>query len=253
MAADMVEEQRDHGTNGRAGDGNRTLSTARAIAHAASSLTQNDDVADVLAQLLDDCVAAVGASAAGIMVLLDDQRIEVLSASSHRSLDLELYQSQIDEGPCVDSIRSGHPVNATNAETLRGHWPAFAKAAAAAGFSAAHAQPMVWQGRVIGGFNIFRAGAGAWGEHQLLLAQAFADIATVAVVHTGRVTAEQAAAQVSASLQSRNVIEQAKGVLAFQSRLEMGEAYEQLKQLARDSGQPISAVATQLVQQAQQR
>jgi GAF domain-containing protein len=229
------------------------LSAARAIAQAAASLTHSDDLADVLAQLLDDCVAAIDASAAGVMVLLEDQRIEVLSASSHRSLDLELYQSQIDQGPCVDSIRSGRAVSAPTVETLRGRWPAFATAAAAAGFSAAHAQPMIWQGRVIGGFNIFRAGAGEWSEHQLLLAQAFADIATVAVVHTGRVTAEQAAVEVRESLSSRTVIEQAKGVLAFRTRLEMGEAYEQLKRLARESGQPISAVATELVRQAQQR
>ncbi|MDQ1731549.1 MAG: hypothetical protein QOD39_3761 [Mycobacterium sp.] len=229
-----------------------TGAAARSIAHATAALTDGDDVAGILAELVDDCGAALSA-AVGIMVLLPDRSVEVLSASSHQTLELELYQSQVNSGPCLDCISSGEPVSAETAAEITARWPDFAVALNAAGYQSVYAQPMTWQRQAIGGLNIFSRTAGRLEGDQLLLAQAFADIATIAVIHAGYVTADEAIARAKASLASRNIIEQAKGALAYLHNIDMGQAYERLRRIAAEEQWTLTQAATEILHQARQR
>jgi hypothetical protein len=234
-------------------DDSDSVFVARALAGATAALVASDDLAGILVQLLDECVHAVGAQAAAVMVLLPDGTVEVLSASSHQARQLELYQSQLQDGPCVECIRTGEPLSASSASEIQDRWPEFAAAMLEAGFNAVHAQPMCWQGQLIGGLNMFRRAAEPLAENQLLLARAFADIATVTVVHAGYVSGHDALARTKAALSSRNVVEQAKGVIAHRSGVDMAAAYEELKRLTAQSELTLTQTANQVLWQVRQR
>ncbi|MCW2523946.1 MAG: hypothetical protein JWO63_2281 [Frankiales bacterium] len=229
------------------------IGVAASIANTTAAITQGGDLAGTLAELLRNAASALSADAAGILALLPDGTVEVLSASSHRAEDLELYQSQVEEGPCVESIRKGAAVFAPDAQDIERRWPAFSAASSAAGFSCVIAVPLIWQGDVIGGLNFFRVTGSPLDPDEALLAGAFADMAAIAIIHTGLISAEEAVARTTEALASRAIVEQAKGVLAYLEGIDMGEAYERLLSRSRDSGEPLGRVAQLVVQDAQQR
>jgi GAF domain-containing protein len=234
-------------------DGDFAGTAAQWIANASTALTDGDDLAGILAQLLDDCGAVTGADAVGVMVVLPDGSIEVLCASSHDVLELELYQNQVDSGPCLESIRSGQPIASADAASMARRWPAFATALAEAGYRSVFAVPMSWQRQVIGGLNIFRSEPLLLTRSERLMAHVFADLATVAVVNTGLVSSAQALERTTEALTIRNVIEQAKGFLAYRNGVDMATAYRLLRQLAADSDQTLGRAALGLMNEIIQR
>ena len=107
-------------------------SVSQVLAHASATMVESDlDVTGALATLLGGAAAALPADAAAILVDTDSG-LQLLAATSHRTSDLELYQAQVQEGPCVDAIRSRRPVEAAGA-SLASRWPAAGPAIAGAG------------------------------------------------------------------------------------------------------------------------
>src|SRR5690606_27186759 len=96
-----------------------------------------------------------GAETAGVLVQVGDRSPELLAATSHKAVELELYQAQVQSGPCVETIETGESVIASGDDEIRGRWPDFGRAMTAAGLLTVHAAPMRWHGRVIGGLNLF--------------------------------------------------------------------------------------------------
>lgn len=115
-----------------------TLAT-EAFARALASLVRESDVADVLAELLDDARAVLGASAAGLLVRSEIDGLEVLTATSHRAVEIELFQAQRRTGPCVDAIETSDQVHANGAATITARWPDVGPAIVAADYVAVHA------------------------------------------------------------------------------------------------------------------
>ncbi len=98
---------------------------ADALAKASSALVGETDIAGFLANLLTSSTDVLRLDAAGILVQ-DDGHLDVLAASSHTAIELELHQAQLEEGPCVDAHSSGEPVNASSAD-LSTRWPRFGR------------------------------------------------------------------------------------------------------------------------------
>src|SRR3954451_13602393 len=105
----------------------------QALAHAAAAVVARDDLAGSLVRLLDDCCRLLGAGAAGLLALAPDNSLELLSATSHASAELELYQIQLSEGPCLEAIKLSRPTGAESIEEICRRWPGFGAAAAEAG------------------------------------------------------------------------------------------------------------------------
>src|SRR3954452_15701817 len=100
-----------------------TTSVSEVLASANAAMVRPDlDVTGALAQLLAGVTAALPASAAAVLVDAEGA-LEVLAATSHRALDLEMHQAQADEGPCLDALRGGAEVHEVGAEALVERWP----------------------------------------------------------------------------------------------------------------------------------
>ncbi len=220
----------------------------RAFVTLAAGLAEGTDVVDLLSDLTTECVRLLDVASAGL--LLADQRgvLHVVAASSERTRELELFQLQRAQGPCLDSYRSGVAVAVPDLEGASGQWPSFVPAALAAGFASVHALPMRLQQLRLGTLGLFGASAGQLSEEDLSLGQALADVASVALVHD-RAVADRAAvnAQLQTALTSRVVLEQAKGILAQQGGLDMVDAFRALRQYARDHNLGLTALAHQVV------
>jgi hypothetical protein len=220
----------------------------RAFVDLASGLANGLDVVDLLSQLTTDCARLLDVTSAGL--LLADARgvLHVMAASSQRARELEVFQVQREEGPCLDSFVHGESVSAPDLEQELDRWPVFVPAARGAGYASVHALPMRLREAKLGTLGLFGSNVGALNEEDLRLGQALADVASVALVQD-RTAADHTAIneQLQNALTSRVIIEQAKGILAQQGDLRMEEAFLTLRQYSRDKNQRLSDVAHALV------
>jgi hypothetical protein len=223
----------------------------RELAAATATLVTDHDVLGTITNLLDGCADCVGASAAGIILAAPDTgRPEFLAATDHRAQHLEVYQVQTDEGPGPECTATGQTITATGLAQIATRWPSVHDAFVAAGFDAVHAAPMNWQGLTLGAVNLFFDGDHHPGSDTTMIAQAFADIASLAIVHAGDLPATRITAQTRAALGERAVIEAAKGVVAYTHNLPMDNAFEYLITLSRERQEPLTNIATSIIDQA---
>ena len=221
---------------------------ARTFVALADSLVDVYDPVGFLHSLASRCVSLFGAAEAGVM--LTDQRggLQVLASSSERMRLLELFELQSEEGPCLDSHRHGERVDAASLEESQNRWPRFAPAALDSGFCSVLALPMRLRSDRIGALNLFLVEPGELAESDLSAAQAFADVATVGILHDRSVReAYVLSEQLQTALQTRAVIEQSKGVLAEQAQVDVDEAFHRLHHYARAHHQRLDEVARAVI------
>jgi GAF domain-containing protein len=214
----------------------------------ADTLVDDYDVVDLLDLLVTSCVSLLNITAAGI--LLDDQRgnLAVVASSTEETRLLEVFQLQNNEGPCLDCVRMGNPVTSLDIEKESARWPLFVPAAMSAGFRSVTAVPLRLRDQTIGGLNLFRDKTEPVSQDDQRLAQALADVATIGILqrrstHRSTIIAEQ----LQHALNSRVVIEQAKGVLAERKQVTMDAAFDSLRHHARSHNLKLTDVALAVV------
>ncbi len=211
------------------------------------TLVDDFDVIEFLHVLTERCVQLLGVSAAGVLLTGGQDTLQLVAASSERTRLLELFQLQTDQGPCVDCFHTGQPVSVANLATA-GRWPRFSLAAADVGFAAVHATPMRLRGQIIGALNLFNTTPGLLDEDTRRTGQALADMATVGLLQHREIRRRDAITeQLQTALNSRILIEQAKGVLAERRHLDMDESFTLLRATARRNNRRLSELADAVV------
>src|SRR5271165_1479953 len=210
------------------------------------------DVIDFLHVLTDRSVQLLDVSAAGLLLADPRGELRVVAASSEAARLLELFQLQNDQGPCLDCFRAGQPVAAADLAADAERWPRFAAAAREAGFAAVQALPMRLRDQVIGALNLFRAEPGALDPAAIRIGQALADVATISLLHERSMRhSDILNEQLQTALNSRVIIEQAKGKLAERLGLDMAQAFSLLRDYARDRNRRLVDVAQAFVDGAE--
>jgi len=220
----------------------------RAFVSIANSMAEGADVVELLSRLTSDCARLLDIASAGLLLADGYGTLHVLAASSERTRDLEIFQLQRDEGPCLECFRTSQQISIADLSAETKRWPQFVAAATAAGFAAVHALPMRLRDTTLGALNLFSANVGVLNADDIDLAQALAHVASIAIV-TDKATSDKEALylQLQGTLTSRVAIEQAKGVLAQVGSLDMNQAFAVLRRYARDHNAPLTQVAEQLV------
>ena len=207
---------------------------ARTLVELADTLVDDFDVVELLTLLTDRCVEVLDVAAAGLMLAAPEGDLRVMASSSEEMRLVELFELQSSEGPCPDCYRTGEPSLNPNLAAENGRWPRFAPVALEAGFRSVHALPMRLRGLVIGALNLFRTEEGLLDEADVVVAQALADVATIAILqHRAALQDHIVADQLNHALNSRVLIEQAKGVIAERAHLDMDQAFSCLRHHAR--------------------
>jgi GAF domain-containing protein len=213
----------------------RETMLAKALVELADTLVADFDVAELLLVLTDRCVDVLDVGAAGIMLASPAGDLRVMAASSEAMRLLELFELQAQEGPCLDAYRTGDAVVNVDLGGDDGRWPQFEARAAGVGFRSVHALPLRLRGTVIGALNMLNVDANPMSQGDLAAAQALADVATIAILqHRAVREAQVLNEQLSYALNTRVIIEQAKGMVAERRGLDMEDAFALLRGHARN-------------------
>ena len=221
---------------------------AEAFVEMADTLVDDFDLMDFLHRVTVRCADVLDVSAAGL--LLTDQRgaLRVVAASTEQTRLLELLQIQTDEGPCPECFHTGRPVALADLTAAADRWPRFVAEALKIGFGSAHALPMRLRSDIIGALNLFTIQPGALPARTLHLGQALADVATIALLQARAIDhRDTLAEQLQTALNSRIIIEQAKGVIAERRQLDVDSSFTLLRNAARSSNRRLSDLARAIV------
>ena len=222
---------------------------ARVFVEVSDTLVDDFDLVDFLQMLASRTAELADASVVGIVLADTNGHLQFMAASEEDARLLELFQLQNDEGPCLDAFRLGTPVVNTDLQAARQRWPRFAPHAAAAGFTTVHAFPLRLRSQAIGALNVFGATAGpTLSEDDIAIIQSLADMASIALlqeraIRRGEVLTEQ----LQGALNSRIVIEQAKGAVAQARGVSVDDAFLLIRTHARSHRQLLGDVAHTLV------
>jgi len=216
----------------------------RVFVELADTLVDEFDALDFLSTLAERSVELLHADAAG--VVLNDQRgsLHVVASTSDHAQVLELFELQNDEGHCLECFNSGNAVVNVGLSEASSRWPRFSAAAAEVGYQSTHAIPLRVRDSVVGAMNLFCVGATTLSDEEVALGRALADIATIGLLQERAVRQSGLIAeQLQTALNSRILIEQAKGVLLASAGIDVDQAFQLMRGYSRRTNQPLKIVA----------
>ncbi|WP_410581755.1 GAF and ANTAR domain-containing protein [Amycolatopsis sp. lyj-108] len=211
----------------------------------ADTLVDDFDLIEFLDLLALRCVELLGVCTAGLLLADTHGTLTMVAASDEQTRTLELFQLRNSEGPSLDCYRHAEPVVCPDLTRAGESWPKFSRAAEDAEFRSVYALPMRRRDEVIGALNLFGTRPASLDDAGLRLGQALADIATIGILHHRLLQRQETiTAQLQTALNSRVIIEQAKGVLAERLRVSVDDAFGVLRAYARSNNRKIHSVAT---------
>lgn len=234
-------------------ESSRETRILEAVVSLVDSLLDDFDVVDLLTELTERCALLLDVEQAGLLLADPLERLRLLAATSEATRELELFQLQADEGPCVDCHLTGEPVSVADLEAEADRWPRFVPAALEAGFSSVHAIPLRAAGIVLGALGLFGTRTGALNEADRLVGQTLAHIASVAILQEHSPTPAVVMQQLRNALTGRVYVEQAKGFLRESLDISVEQAFRLLRNYARAHGEHLTDVARRLMTDRQSR
>jgi transcriptional regulator with GAF, ATPase, and Fis domain len=227
--------------------GTREGRLAAAFVTLADTLVADYDVVDLLQTLVDTCAEVLNAAAAGLL-LADGSGLEVVASTSEESRLVDMMQQKTGLGPSVQCFTTGKVVVVPDIAELDGDWHDFRTEALDQGFRSVHVVPLRLRAAIIGTLSLFRAEVGVLNEEDSSVAQGLADVATIGILHERAMReSDIAQEQLQHALNSRVVIEQAKGVIAQTRSVTMDEAFRRLRQYARSNNRGLREIAELVV------
>jgi GAF domain-containing protein len=226
------------------GEGTRAAAMVDSLVEITSALVDGPDSATVLRLVSDAGIRLLGAAATGVMVTDPRGGVEVVAASDRPARFVELLQTQIEQGPCLDCIAAGTVVTAADLGAERERWPDFVPAALDAGYRAVAAIPLRLNGRTVGGLNLLYTETTTLSARQVSLAQVVSDLAALGLVQeNGDRRADRLAERTLTALNQLVHVDQAVGLVAGTLGVEPAAARTAITTYARDHRRPLHEIA----------
>lgn len=214
----------------------------------ADTMVSGYDIVDLLYRLVSRCARTLGAADAGILLPDPQGSLEVVASTSERSQLISLLQLDEQQGPCLEAYHSGQSVTVRDFTAIQDRWPRFAAAAGELGYQWMHAIPLRLREEIIGSLNLFGDQPDTLTAEDARAARGLADIATIGILHERAFReSDLARTQLQHALDSRVVIEQAKGVLSHTHGVDMEEAFRLLRERARSAQRKLADVAREII------
>ena len=212
------------------------------------SLLDDFDVVYLLTELTEQCAQLLDVAAAGLLLATPHRQLQLMAATSEKIHDLELFQLQADQGPCLDCL-------CHRAADLGGRHPDRGGAVAAVrrGGHRSRASPRCTRCRCARPapcwvpWGLFGTEVGELNDADRLVAQALADIACVAILQDHPATPATVLPHLHAALTSRIVVDQAKGFVSQRSDVSVDDAFTLLRRHARTHGDHLTELSRRLI------
>lgn len=222
----------------------------RVLVSMADTLVSDFDPVDLFYELVVSCTDLLDVAQAGLLLTDGNGELRVVAASSEATGVVELLELDNQGGPGMEAFRTGRPVRSGDlaGSNARHRWTEFGEAALAAGFRAVTAVPMRLRGQVLGGLDLFSTETVDLTDEDLTVAQAMADLATIAILQD-RATIDDRTliSQLRTALDTRVVMEQAKGIVAHEADLTMDEAFGRIRNHARSNNERLRDISAAIV------
>jgi GAF domain-containing protein len=213
----------------------------------ASTLAGDYDVSDVLHQVCDHLVDVLSAEGAGVTVLDADRQLRFAAATNAAVIDAERVQEETQEGPCTDCLATGQAIVVTDVASDH-RWPRYRDVLQQHGLRSVVALPMVVHDQRIGAVDVYDTESRRWSESDVAAASVLAQMATAYAVRANATAeVERVNEQLQRALESRIVIEQAKGKLAGERSIDMDTAFQLIRVYARSHSETVRSVAERVV------
>jgi GAF domain-containing protein len=215
----------------------------------ADTLVDDFDLVDFLHHVATSAAEITSSSSVGLMLDDHEGHLRFMAASSEDARLLELFQLQNSEGPCLDAHRTGEEVADVVIEETMERWPVFAPRALELGLRSAHCFPLRLRDHVIGAMNVFRTDALPMTVEERRVARALTDVAAIGLMQERTLRrAEELTEQLQFALNSRIVIEQAKGAVSRTLDIPVDDAFEVLRGYSRRHRRRLTDVARAVVE-----
>lgn len=219
----------------------------KALSEFARTLSRRYEVSDALLHLAEHVVDILALAGAGVSVRDPSGLLRPVTPVNEVTVDLEGTEEARQEGPCIDAFHTGELVVERVADA-RERWPAWCARALERGVVYVAGVPMRADQDVIGAMNLYSARDEPFTQAELHTAQVLVDMASAYVVGASELEkSRRTNEQLQAALDSRVVIEQAKGILAGEQGITVDEAFELLRAHARQRGASLRSVADAVV------
>lgn len=226
----------------------REREISRLLVSLGDTLVGDFEVIDLLQRLVDGAKSVLAVDAAGVLVGQSPEHLAVTAASDEDMKTLEVFELQGQSGPCYTAYISGEPLVVADLDAEHERWPKFVPRALELGFQSAAAFPLRLRDQTIGALNLFRHSTGAFSEADLGLGQALADMAAIGIIQERAITeAEVRARQLQYALDSRVMIEQAKGMLAERLDIPPGEAFARMRDHSRSHNTKLREICRRVI------
>ena len=203
--------------------------------------------AAALAELTKSVTAVLGLGGSGV-TMAEQGQLQFVTAVTPDSKELERSQEEHQEGPCRDAYETGEVVRVTDVRQESARWPHYAATATRLGLAGVAGIPMRDGDEVIGALNIYSSEPRQWSDEDIAVAVVLADVATTYVLNAAKLhDQEQLSQQLQQALDSRVVIEQAKGITAHQNTVPVDQAYQLMRRHARNNNTSLRMVAEAIV------
>ena len=222
----------------------------RVLVSMADTLVSDFDVIDLFHELVAGCTDLLDVAQAGLLLSDGNGVLRVVAASNEATGVLELLELENDGGPGSEAFRTGQPVRSGElaGSEARQRWREFGEAALSEGFRAVTAVPMRLRGQVLGALNLFLTEAADLTDEDLTVAQALADLATIAILQDRLIIDDRTLiSQLRTALETRVLIEQAKGIVAHGADLTMDEAFGRIRNHARNHNKRLRDISAAIV------
>lgn len=217
------------------------------LVESARTLVSHYRVDEALQRLCDATVEILPVTGAGVMLEDDHGVLRFVAASDEPIVAIERLQIELGEGPCLHAYASGEQVVVVDLTTA-GRFPSFGPKALELGLRGVFSFPMQHGDDRVGALNLYSRDRLEFAEEDRVAGQVLADIATVTLLNARELEqSHQLASQLQRALDTRIVIEQAKGVLAERHGIDVGAAFDRLRHAARSSNRRLADVARDVV------
>ncbi|WP_347757409.1 GAF and ANTAR domain-containing protein [Agrococcus sp. ProA11] len=226
----------------------REARLSESFAMIAHTLATDYDVVQLLHDVMGECIGLLDVQASGLLLKNAHGELELVASTSEAAAFVEIMQLNADAGPCVESLRTGETITLADVTQAPPAWEQFQAAALQHGFCAAHAVPLRAQADTIGAIGLFREQTGELSRADAAAAGALASLAALGILQERTMRSSSVvAAQLQRALDSRVIIEQAKGVLAASADVDIEEAFRILRRHARSSNRKLHEIAREVV------
>jgi len=221
----------------------------RVLSEFAHTLAGRFEVSEVLYRLVEHVIEILGVDGAGVSVVDEEGSLRPVTVPNEMTRQLEAVEEQLQQGPCVDAFHNGDEVVVPRLRDQADKWPDWAAKADELGVQAVLGIPLLVSEQSLGAMNIYSLAERDWAPAEVRVARVLCDMAASYVANASELDhARRTAEQLQEALESRIIIEQAKGVIANEQRITVEEAFVILRGHSRKQGVSLRAVSKAVVE-----